>query len=83
MKKWYLWFGLALIYAIGGVINYFDGKSITAQIIQVSIVTALAFVQLFCDRKGEKGKKIFNFIALFLSVILLIWIIVMIAGMFL
>ncbi len=57
MKKWYLWLVLALIFAIGGVINYFDERSIIGSIIQVCITTFLAFVQFFCDRNGEKGKK--------------------------
>lgn len=82
MKKWYLWLGLALIYAIGGVINYFDGKRVSAQVIQVSIVVILAFIQLLCDRKGEKGKKVFNYIAIALSIILGIWIIAMILSVF-
>ncbi|MBP3361076.1 MAG: hypothetical protein J6N52_09510 [Clostridia bacterium] len=82
MKKWYLWLVLALFFAIGGVVNYFDGRSIIAQVIQVSIAIILAFIQLLCERKEEKGKKAFNYIAMVLAIILGIWIIAMIVDMF-
>jgi len=82
MKKWYLWLVLASVFAISGVINYFNGKSISAQIIQVCITTILAFIQLVCDKKGDKGKKIFELIAMILSVILVIWLGILIIGMF-
>ena len=81
MKKWYLWLVLALVFAISGIMNYIDDRSV-AQVIQVSIAILLAFIQLICDKKGEKGKKIFNYIAMFLSIALGIWIIAMIVGMF-
>ena len=60
MKKWYLWLVLALVFAISGIMNYIDDRSVLAQVIQVSIAILLAFIQLICDKKGEKGKKIFN-----------------------
>ncbi|MBQ7087874.1 MAG: hypothetical protein IJM96_10415 [Clostridia bacterium] len=82
MKKWYLWFVLAAVYALGGVLNYLDGKSITGAIVQVSIASALAFIQFFCDRNGEKGKKTFKYIAIILVFALVGWIIWMIFGMF-
>lgn len=82
MKKWYLWLVLALIFAVGGAVNYFNGRSIIAQVIPVSIAMILAFIQLLCEKKGEKGKKAFNYIAMVLAIILGIWIIAMIAGMF-
>lgn len=82
MKKWYSWLVLALVFAIGGIINFFDGKSISAQIVQVCIAVCLAFIQFFCDKKGEKGEKVFKLIAMILSVILGIWIIAMILSMF-
>jgi len=82
MKKWYLWLVLGLIFAIGGVINFFDGRSILGQVIQVSITVLLAFIQFLCDRKGEKGKKVFNYIGITLSITLVIWIIVLILKTF-
>lgn len=57
MKKWYLWLVLAFVFAISGIINYFDGRNILAQVIQTSIAIILAFIQLLCDKKGAKGKK--------------------------
>lgn len=81
MKKWYLWLVLALVFAVSGIINYFDGRSVLAQVIQVSIAVILAFIQLLCDRKGAKGKKLFNYIAMVLSAVLGIWIIAMIVDM--
>lgn len=82
MKKWYLWLVLALAFAIGGVVNYIDGRSVIAQVVQVSISIILAVIQLLCERKGEKGKKVFNYIAMVLAIIIGIWIIAMIVGMF-
>ena len=82
MKKWYLWLVLALVFAISGIMNYIDDRSVLAQVIQVSIAILLAFIQLICDKKGEKGKKIFKYIAMFLSIALGIWITAMIVGMF-
>ncbi len=82
MEKWYYWLVLALIFALGGIINYFDDRNITASIIQVSITTVLAFLQLYLDKKGEKGKKIFNLIAVILTILISIWLIYLIVGMF-
>lgn len=62
MKKWYQWFYLSIAFAIGGMINYLTHRQITAAILQVTITVSLGFIQLFCDRKSEKGQKIFNFI---------------------
>lgn len=62
MKKWYQWFILALIFALGGVLNFVTDKQIIASVIQVCITVALGFIQFFCERKGEKGKKIFGYI---------------------
>lgn len=82
MKKWYLWLVLALIYALSGVLNYLDGKSITGAIVQVSIVTVLAVAQLVCDRNGEKGKRVFKYIAAVVAIVLVVWMIWMIFGAF-
>lgn len=64
MKKWYQWLYLSLIFAAGGVLNYFTNRQITAAIIQVGITLFLAFCQLYCDKKGEKGKKVFSYISI-------------------
>jgi len=75
MKKWYQWFYLSLAFTVGGILNYLDGRQITAAIIQVSITVALGFIQFFCDQKGEKGKKVFNYISIVAIVSLIIWLI--------
>lgn len=47
MKKWYQWFYLSAGFALGGVVNYFDGKRIVASVMQVSITVILGFIQFF------------------------------------
>ena len=64
MKKWYFWLVLALIWVLGGVINYFDRRSITSSIVVASILTFLGLAQLICDQKGEKGKKVFRYLSI-------------------
>ena len=44
-----------------------------AAAIQVGITVALAFIQLLCDKKGEKGKKAFKYISLGAIVLLILW----------
>lgn len=70
MSKWYLWFILSGVFALGGILNYFEGRSILAAVIQVSMTVLLAFLQLFCDRMGEKGKKLFRYICIALCIAL-------------
>ena len=61
-NQWYLWFLMALCWVIGGIINYFDGRSILAAVLQVSVTVFMAVAQLLCERHGEKGKRIFRYI---------------------
>jgi len=75
MKKWYQWFYLSILFAIGGIINYFDGRQIIAAIVQVSITVVFGFIQFFCDRNGEKGKKVFKYISIAAIILLIMWII--------
>ena len=75
MKKWYQWFYLSIVFAIGGIINYFDGRQIIAAIVQVSITVVFGFIQFLCDRKGEKGKKVFKYISIAAIILLIIWMI--------
>ena len=75
MKKWYQWFYLSIIFAIGGIINYFDGRQIVAAIVPVSITVVFGFIQFLCDRKGEKGKKAFKYICIAAIILLIIWLI--------
>ena len=75
MKKWYQWFYLSIVFAIGGIINYFDGRQIIATIVQVSITVVFGFIQFLYDRKGEKGKKVFKYISIAAIILLIIWMI--------
>lgn len=78
MRKWYLWLLLAGVFAIGGLLNYWEGRSITAAIIQVIVTVLMAVVQYFCDKKGEKGKKVFQYISASVMVLLVIWLLALI-----
>jgi len=75
MKKWWVWLILALVYIFSGIVNYVDNKSINGQIIQVIIAVILAVCQFFCDSCGEKGKKIFKYICIFLMFVFIVSII--------
>ena len=57
MKKWYQWFYLSLAFAIGGILNYIDGRQIIASVIQVCITLALALIQFLCDKKEKRARK--------------------------
>ena len=75
MKRWYLWFVLSGLFAIGGILNYYDGRSILASIIQVSITVFLGVAQFFCDKKGAAGKKVFRYISITVLTLLVLWMI--------
>lgn len=64
MKKWYLWLIPTVLFAVCGAINYVGGENITNDVILVCITAVLAVSQFFCDRNGEKGKKIFKYICI-------------------
>lgn len=82
MKAWYQWLYLSLCYVVIGVINYFDGKQIISAIVAVCMSAVLAFAQFFCDRKGEKGKRIFRYISIGTIIILIVWIVYLIIRTF-
>jgi len=82
MKKWYQWFYLSIAFAVGGFINYLDGKGITSLVIQVGITIVLAFIQFLCDKKGEKGKKAFHLISISIILFLIGWIIYLLINTF-
>ena len=64
MKRWYLWFVLAGIQVIGGIINYFDGGQIIAPVIAAGIFGFMGITQFICERNGEKGRKVFRYISI-------------------
>ena len=82
MKKWYQWFYLSLGFAIGGILNYFDGKRIIAAVMQVIITVILGFIQFLCDQKGEKGRKVFKYISIAAIVLLILWMIYLVLSTF-
>ena len=82
MKAWYQWLYLSLCYAVGGVINYYNNRPIISAIVGVCITAVLAFVQLFCDKKGEKGKKIFRYISFGVIFFLIVWVVYLIISTF-
>ena len=82
MKKWYLWLIVALICAVGGVINYFDARSIASSIVLVSIYTFIGFAQLICDKKGETGQKVFRYISTVVLVLTILAVLILLIVLF-
>jgi len=80
MKKWYQWLYLSICFAAGGVLNYLDGRQIIAAVVQVSITVLMAFLQRFCDKKGEKGKKVFKYISIGIILLLVLWLLFLVLG---
>lgn len=64
MKKWYYWLGLAGIWVLGSIMNYFEGRRITSTIIPLAIFLILALCQFICDKHGEKGARIFKYVCI-------------------
>lgn len=81
MKKWYQWIYLSLGFALGGIINYFDGRQTIAAVIQVCVTLALAFIQFFCDKNGEKGRLVFRYISIAVIVLLVSWLVYTVISM--
>ena len=82
MKKWYQWFYLSLAFAAGGILNYIDGRRVTASVIQVGITLILGIIQLLCENKGEAGKKAFQYISIAAIALLVLWILLLIRDTF-
>ncbi len=82
MKKWYLWLFLTLIFAVCGAISYAGKENITDDVIMVCITSVLAVSQFFCDRNGEKGKKIFRYICIATIVVIIIYLFFVILKLF-
>ena len=77
MKKWYYWFLLTLVFAAGGLINYFEGRSFTGSIVQVVLTTLLALIQFFCEKHGDQGRRIFRIISIIVIAALAGWMLIM------
>lgn len=63
-NRWYMWFILAGIWVIGGIVNYFNDKTIIGSLVAVGIFSFMGITQFICERQGEKGKKIFRYISI-------------------
>ena len=75
MKRWYQWFYLSLGFAAAGILNYLDGKRIASAVMQVSIAAILGLIQFLCDKKEEKGKKVFKYLSIAAVILLIVWMI--------
>ena len=82
MKRWYLWFVLAGIQVIGGILNYFDGKTMIGSLIGVGLFSFMGITQFLCERKGEKGQKIFRFISIAVCIVAVVALICLLAVAF-
>ena len=72
MKRWYLWFVLAGIWVIAGIVNYFNDKTIIGSFVAVGIFSFMGIAQILCERNGEKGKKVFRFICIGVTIVLVV-----------
>lgn len=70
MKKWYIWLILALIFALDGVQQFISGGNVLSRVIQVVIAVVLAITQYICDKKGERGVRVFKYICMVLTIII-------------
>lgn len=64
MKKWYQWLFLSLGFCIGGALNCLDGKACFTSFIPAIVTALLAVIQFFCDKKGDAGKRVFQYISI-------------------
>jgi len=63
VKKWYFWLVLAAVWIPAAVMNRADGRSAAfiTNLVQIGLFSLAAFVQLVCEKNGEKGKRFFRF----------------------
>lgn len=78
MRQWYQWLYLSIGFGLGGLLNYLEGRKITAAILSVAIFVFLAFAQLICDKKGQKGKRAFHYICILAIILLAVWLLFLI-----
>ena len=79
MKKWYWWLYLALGFAISGIAGYFAGRSVLAAVFPAGCMALMGLLQFVCDKKGEKGKKAFQYISIAAIVLLAAWLIYLVS----
>lgn len=83
MKNWYMWLVLSGIWIVTAVVGFLDDRTAPVstgfRLAAAAIMTALAFVQRACEKRGTKGKRILNGVyaavigamAIFLAVVIL------------
>lgn len=67
MKQWWQWFILAGLWLLAAVLNFTEGRNFVVigyNVFAVLLALALGFLQRFCDKKGDAGKKLFKRIAI-------------------
>ena len=72
MKKWYQWLYLSLCFTIAGIVSCIERKGTVINLIPIGITDFLALIQLICNRKGEKGIKIYRVVSISMIAILII-----------
>lgn len=82
MKKWYHWFILTAIYAVGGAANLIEGKGLLGSGIQIALTVFLAFAQLLCERNGERGRKVYRVICGVVIAVLVVMLIYLLYSIF-
>ncbi len=82
MKKWYYWIFPSLGFALGAMWSNLDGTRGATAFIPAIGMAILALIQFFCDRKGEKGKKVFRYISIAAIVLLTAWLIFLVVNTF-
>ena len=67
MKQWWQWFILSGVWLLAAVLNFTEGRNFVVigyNMFAVLLTLALGFLQRFCDKKGDAGKKMFQRIAI-------------------
>lgn len=75
MKQWWMWFLQSGIWILVTIFNILDKRSsvlIGWNILAVILFTLLGVIQYVCDKKGEKGKRVFKKICIGAIVIIVI-----------
>ena len=75
MRKSWWWFVLSGVWIFTTVLNILDNRSsivIGFNVFSVILFTLLGITQYLCDKKGEQGKRIFNWICAGASAILVL-----------
>lgn len=75
MYRNWSWALLSGAWVLAAILNIFDRRSsivIGYDILAAVLFAGLGVTQYFCDKKGEKGKKIFNWICIAAAVLIVL-----------